>query len=194
MKKENKRLNEEQLKILSCALAVGVMILLLSGDYIITKFIKTEPNNNYVLNKKEDEQQKEETESTLNQNNNYDVSFLTPITIEEALTKIKAKERVIIFSGRSTCGPCQMFVPVLKKALEELSITDVYYFDRNKINNQTPGYEEFIKYNSILQERFGSTPFLMMFNNGSWQDYILGMMPEEETLKETIKNKINNLK
>lgn len=193
--KANGKLDEKSLTVLSCALAVAVMILLLSGDMIITQFIRVNPNQEYPeLQEKKEEKPQEEPVNNINneeKDNNYDVSFLNQTTIEKAIEKINSGDRVIIFSGRSTCPPCQSFVPILKETFEELNITNALYFDRNTIDEKTSGYTEFLKYSDILEEEFDSTPFLMIFQDGKWKDYIIGMAPSKEALKEELKQLLN---
>jgi len=52
------KMDKKTVQILACSLAVGVMILLLSGDMIISQIIKVNPNQDYQVeeeNKTNDE-------------------------------------------------------------------------------------------------------------------------------------------
>lgn len=178
-KEKNKKIDEKSLQTLSCAIAVAGMILLLSGDFLISRFIRINPNQIYI----------EPKETAIS---NYDISFLNPVSLTEASAKIKEGGRVIIFSGRSTCNPCQNFIPILKETLNELNITDALYLERNTILEQSEEYNEFIKYSPILKEEFSSTPFLMIFQNGKWDDYILGLPKSEGLLKDNLKKKLEH--
>lgn len=185
MKKAENKINEKSLQVLSCALAVAVMLLLLFGDMIISRFIPLNPNQNSVKEEKEDE-----TVTKVLESNDYDVSFMNEVSLNRALSDIQTGNLVFLFSGRSTCGPCRSFVPVLKEVYQDLNITSGLYLDRNSITSGTEGYDMFVSQSEILQSNFGSTPLFLLFKNGTFQDYILGMRGDSSELKNLLKEKI----
>jgi len=195
MKKEQKsngKLDEKSLQVLSCSLAVAVLLLLLSGDMIISQFLRVNPNQDYPLEEKQEESNSG-TEVFENDSHkeepsvSYDVSYMKESSISEILQKIASKETVFLFSGRSTCPPCRAFVPVLKKVSEKWQLDNLYYLDRSKIHSETEGYQEFLAYSHELQTSFTSTPYFMIFQNGVYQESVIGMYETNEAL-ETVLN------
>ena len=71
--KKNKKggMNEQSLQVLACAVAVAVMILLLSGDMLISQFITVNPNQDYSKEK----ENKDSSKDLDSIENNYDTSL-----------------------------------------------------------------------------------------------------------------------
>jgi len=181
--------SDKTLTVLSCSIAVAVMILLLSGDMIISKFIQVHPNQNVLeenQEKKQDvlEDEHDDTHPVIS-DSSYDVSFLKQTDLKDILNHIQNNETVFLFSGRSTCGPCRLFLPVLKEVFQEFETISGYYLNRNEVVESNE-YYEFIHLSNILEEKFGSTPFFMIFQNGELKDYIIGMNPSTGALKDEI--------
>ena len=171
------KMNEKSLQVLSCALAVVILIILMSGDMIITRFIKVKPNQDYPASKLP---QDKPTDLEQNEQDSVYVS----IDLSTLLSKIEAKEEVIVLSGRDGCGACQRFKPVLESVLKEQN-RKAYYLDRNE-NMKTDEYQKLIALDPFIELSFSSTPFLMLFQNGSYKNGICGMMEEENALKITL--------
>lgn len=201
--KKPAKIDEKTVRVLACAVAVAVMILLLSGDMFLSRLIHVNPNQEYKENDRDNKQsdvKQEESKQTVqsnidntaNPNVDYDVTFMNQISLKETYDKIMNQETVLVLSGRSTCGPCKRFVPVLKSVYSELHIKDGIYLDRNSIKSNTEGYQEFLDLSDTISENFGGTPFFMIFQDGKLKDYILGITSEEE-VKEDLIRKIQNV-
>lgn len=189
--KKNKKggMNEQSLQVLACAVAVAVMILLLSGDMLISQFITVNPNQDYSKEK----ENKDSSKDLDSIENNYDTSFLKEVSLEEIVEKIKEDSLVVVFSGKSTLSSCQRFLTVLTSSLKELNYDTALYLEQGKIDTNTNGYEEFLSISPTLEQEFLNPPLLMFFKNGVLVDYISGMT-NENTLQEMIKSKITILK
>lgn len=189
--KNTKGMPEKSLQVISCAMAVVVMILLMSGDMIMSKILRVNPNQNYPYEEQDEsskEEKKEEDSSTIqNVDLEYDVSFMKPTNLIELQEYIQKGELIYVFSGRRTCAPCRRFVPILKKVVEDLGITNIYYLNQSEINNMTDGYQNFQAYSNELQEKFGTTPYFMIFKDQKYLEGQIGMMKTDELLEDYLK-------
>lgn len=192
--KKNSNMNEQTLKVLAYSVAIAVMIVLLAGDMIVSGLMHGNSNQEGVEQREVDTKLKEDASiPSVSSGGDYDIQFMNQISLQETYEKIVNKETVFVLSGRSTCGPCKQFVPILKGVYSELNITDGIYFDQNLINSETTGYQEFISLSNTISENFGGTPFFMIFQDGKLVDSILGMNPTID-LKVELINKIQNVK
>lgn len=191
--KKNSNMNEQTLKVLAYSVAIAVMIVLLTGDMIVSGLMHVNSSQEESEQREADKKPKEE-ESTpsVSSNGDYDIQFMSQISLQETYEKIINKETIFVLSGRSTCGPCKQFVPILKDVYSELKITDGIYLNQNLINSDTEGYQEFVSLSNTISENFGGTPFFMIFQDGELVDSILGMNPAID-LKAELINKIQTV-
>ncbi|MCI8575492.1 MAG: thioredoxin family protein [Bacilli bacterium] len=199
--KNRKSMPEKSIQVISCALAVVVMILLMSGDMIMSKILRVNPNQDYPYdtnhsaNEKEDNvpSNKEDESSSVDItiDTDYDVSFMKSTNLMELQKLIQTGETIYVFSGRSTCPPCRRFVPILKKVVKEYQLENVYYLNQSLISETTEGYDTFIAYSTQLQEKFGTTPYFMVFKNQKYQTGQIGML-KEETLENYLRELFQN--
>lgn len=198
-----KQLDEKALRVLSCSVAVAVMILLLSGDMIISKFIRVNPNQEVMNEEKDDASnvdddfkehikeppvQKDILDEPIDPI--YDTSFLQKIDLSSLMTKIQNKEVIFLFSGRSTCGHCIDFLPILKDVFKILNVQTGFYIDRNSVLESDEVYDTFLKLSPVIENNFIGTPFFMIFKDGQFQDYIMGMPHDKNDLKNRLEDMI----
>lgn len=168
------KMNEKSVQVLGCALAVAILIVLMSGDMIITKFLKVKPNQEYPkVNQPEIPLPEEDLKE-----------YLLKTDLKTVMEKIEANEKVLVISANEECSPCQKFVPVLKSVVNEKKIK-TYYLERKEVVRDD-NYEKLIQMDPFIELSFGTTPFLMLFQDGSYKNGISGMMQDEETLKNAL--------
>lgn len=82
------------------------------------------------------------------------------------------KGKVLVDFWASWCGPCQMLTPTIKELAEEL---------KGKVKVAKVNIEE----NQDLASKFNvqSIPTVLIFENGSVVDTIMGLRPKQEYLK-----------
>lgn len=185
--KKAKPIPEKSLQVISCALAVVVMILLMSGDMIMSKILRVNPNQDYPYDVNKGSDEKVNSSVDIDVSLNYDVSFMKETNLVELRNLILTGNTIYVFSGRSTCPPCKKFVPVLKNVTQELQLTNVYYLNQSEIDEKTEGYQEFTKFSPLLQEEFGTTPFLMVFKDQKYQEGQIGTMGTDEVFTKYLK-------
>jgi predicted bacteriocin transport accessory protein len=185
--KKAKPIPEKSLQVISCALAVVVMILLMSGDMIMSKILRVNPNQDYPYDINKGSDEKVNSSVDIDVSLNYDVSFMKETNLVELRNLILTGNTIYVFSGRSTCPPCKKFVPVLKNVTQELQLTNVYYLNQSEIDEKTEGYQEFTKFSPLLQEEFGTTPFLMVFKDQKYQEGQIGTMGTDEVFTKYLK-------
>ena len=134
-----------------------------------------------------------ETESSAE----YDVSKFKEIKAQDLEKESKGKT-IIVYIGRSTCGYCVQFVPVLKEVQEKYSYT-TYYIDIAKILDYTKGGTLDDKANKIMQnfattddqkdvmKDWGATPMTLVIKNNKIVDSLVGAA-DSSTLETIVKN------
>ncbi len=147
MKKEN-ILN----KILICAY---IIIALLAINTIIL----------FASNVKITSDSKTNEETT--GNTEYDVSMFDSVDLEQTIKLFDSEETQIIYIGRSTCGYCVKFLPVLQKAQKEFGYK-TKYLDITTITTTEQQNALLAKDNdeSFLATNFGSTPMVILVKDG----------------------------
>ena len=113
---KNKDLIKKVLKIIGISLAALLVISAAIGASYIKKDISSD-------------------------NNTYDSVTLTEagfneITIGEYLELIKESSENVILVARPTCGYCEKFTPILKKASEDMNVK-INYIDTDKLTEET---------------------------------------------------------
>lgn len=115
-----------------------------------------------LLNLKGEKAVTDKTDNTATENTEYDVSSFEEVTIDGMLDKIKSSDIQVVYIGRSTCGYCVKFLPVLKQAQKAFGYKTLYV-DISKVD-QT-GYDKIIQLGDFFKE-FGSTPMVALFKDG----------------------------
>lgn len=119
----------------------------------------------------------EDVETT--ENTEYDVSDFTTKTTTELVESIAKGGTEIVYIGRSTCGYCVKFLPILKQAQEDLNYKTTYV---NLEEVTTDDQEKLVAYDSYISENFGYTPMVLVFKDGKYVDGWVGYA-ELETFK-----------
>lgn len=98
----------------------------------------------------------------------YDVSKFESITAGDFIDMFEADdETYFVYTGRSTCGYCVQFVPVLNQSIEEYDYT-VHYLDVSTVSDSD--YETIIGLDDELEENFGYTPMVFVVHDGEVVD------------------------
>lgn len=162
--KKEIELDEKQKQIIYCVILVFVLLLLFFGDQIALRFISKNPNpNNQVFGSGE-------------KNNNYQIEFLTELTVEELIKKIKNKEDFIVLSSRDSCETCKKYLPDLKEILKTNQIKG-YFVNRDLYKKEE--HKELEELDSKIASHFDYTPYLMWFHKGNLLDEIIGKEKKE---------------
>lgn len=183
--KKNNKMSKETIEVISCAIAVVTILLLLSGDMIMSKILRVNPNQDYPYEENNSSNTPSDPE-VLDKpeiDSSYDVSFMTKTNLVELNSLIQEGKTLFVFSGRSTCPPCKRFVPTLKKVATQLQKQNIYYLDQSEINPDSEGVDEFIMYSETLQSKFGTTPYFMVFKDKLYVTEQIGTMETEEKLE-----------
>ena len=125
----------------------------------------------------------------------YDVSEFKEIKAQDIKKESKGKN-ILIYVGRSTCGYCVQYVPVLKEVQSKHKYK-TYYIDIAKILNfesSTGGILD-DEANNIMQnldkefmkENWGATPLTLVVKDSKIVDSIVGYVPAE-SLETLVKN------
>lgn len=105
----------------------------------------------------------------------YDVSMFSSVTAETLKDETEKDELQIVYIGRSTCGFCIQFLPILQQAQKDydyktlyLDITTVTTTEQQDRILELDNEEEF------LDKNFGSTPMVLLMKNSEIIDTSLG--------------------
>lgn len=112
-------------------------------------------------------------ESDKTDNTEYDVSSFNAVTYDQLKTAIKSDKYTVVYIGRSSCGYCAKFLPMLKKGQEEYGFTTTYFDITQVINFSTKSISDQDAYDGIKAldtffEEFGATPMVAVFKDGKF--------------------------
>jgi len=107
----------------------------------------------------------------------YDVSDFNTLSVTDAVAQIEKGKTQVIYIGRSTCGYCVQFLPVLKEAQEKLGYTTTY-IDLEQVT--TDDQEKLVAYDDYISENFGYTPMVLVFKDGKYVDGWVGYAEYEQ--------------
>lgn len=146
MKQEPTKMNEKTVRVLSCAVAVGVMILLLSGDMIISQFIPYNPNQEYPY------------EEARNKNFSWE-----KISIKDALQKIETNFSVyLVFEEDEKSIQDAIFSFMQEKSLDYASFSCIL---TGEIDVQSAEYATLLNYSDEIAKHYTNVPFVLSFEN-----------------------------
>lgn len=103
-----------------------------------------------------------ETEET----GEYDVSMFEEQTTTEALESIANGDTKIVYIGRSTCGYCVKFLPVLQKAQKNLNYITTYIDLTKMTSEDQTNLLNLDNEEGYISENFGYTPMVLIFRDG----------------------------
>ena len=108
MEKKNSKAQDNYTEILTKIFYVLIAIAVLVAANLFVNIIK-----NGSTTKADDTEEESDTTSE------YDVSMFTEKTTTEAVESIKKGDTEVVYIGRSTCGYCVKFLPILQQAQKE---------------------------------------------------------------------------
>ena len=125
----------------------------------------------------------------------YDVSAFKEIKAQDIKKESKGKN-ILIYVGRSSCGYCVQYVPVLTQVQEKSKKYQTYYIDIAKIldfSSATGGILD-QEANNIMQQldkefmesNWGATPLTLVVKDSKLVDSIVGYV-DADTLEALIK-------
>jgi len=146
-------------KILTCSY---IIIVLLAVNTVISL------THSNISNESSDN-----TEQT-EENIEYDVSMFDTVNADKVVDLYKSKNTQVIYIGRSTCGYCVQFLPILQQAQKDYGYK-TKYLDITTVNEA--GQQAILaKDNSegFLANNFGSTPMVILVKDGKLVDGWVG--------------------
>lgn len=122
-------------------------------------------------------------------NSDYDVSKYKAINYSEFSKAKKAKGYQVIYIGRSSCGYCAKFIPIMNQVQSDYGFTHLYFditqlfdFSANKVTDEN-AYNELIKENDFYKENLLSTPMVVVYKDGKYVSGTVGYQPVETYAK-----------
>lgn len=127
----------------------------------------------------------------------YDVSEFDEIKSSD-LSKESKNKTIVVYIGRSSCGYCVQFVPILKSVQEKYNFTTKYIDIAKIIDYNSSSISDQDAYNLLtnmktnseqkgIMEQFGSTPMTLVIKNNTIVDSIVGAT-DESTLTKLIED------
>lgn len=127
----------------------------------------------------------------------YDVSEFDEIKASD-LSKESKNKTIVVYIGRSSCGYCVQFVPILKSVQEKYNFTTKYIDIAKIIDYNSSSISDQDAYNLLtnmktnseqkgIMEQFGSTPMTLVIKNNTIVDSIVGAT-DESTLTKLIED------
>ena len=157
-------------KILNCLYVIIVFLLINSILLIVS--IGTNQSNSPASSG--DEQQEELP---------YDVSQFKEMTTDETMEAIGSSETQVIYIGRSGCGFCRRFIPVLQEAQKAYGYQTIYV-DLDKVTSAD--VDKWVTLDEYVASSFGRTPFTILARDGQYVDGLLGYV-EYDTFSAFLK-------
>lgn len=119
----------------------------------------------------------------------YDVSKYTAIDYSGFTKAKKASGYQVIYIGRSSCGYCTKFIPVMNQVQNDYGFTHLYYditqlydFANNEVVDEK-AYNELIKENDFYKENLLSTPMVVVYKDGKYVSGTVGYQSVESYAK-----------
>lgn len=148
-------------KLLTCAY---IVIALLAVNTIISLTQSSVSSEN-----------SESTEQTGTEENiEYDVSMFDTVDSNKVVDLFDSEKTQVIYIGRSTCGYCVQFLPVLQKAQEDYDYT-TKYLDITTVT--TEGQSALLAKDNeekFLENNYGATPVVLLVKDGKLVDGWVG--------------------
>lgn len=131
-----------------------IVIAVISAANLFVNIIK----NGQVAETKEST----ETEET----GEYDVSMFNKKTTTETIESINKGNTEIIYIGRSTCGYCVKFLPILQEAQNKFGYTTTYIDLTEMTSDDQANLIALDNEEGYISENFGYTPMVLIFKDG----------------------------
>ena len=162
---------------------VIAILVIASIDCFINLISKVNFNNENTA--KTQETQTEET------TNDYDVSMMNSVTLNQLLKLFNDKETHVVYLGRANCSACVSFLPTLQKMQSKYNYT-TQYLDIRTVDTSSDDYATLLK--KLDKEKtitvngesktdkysafYGYTPMVFIIKNGKFADGIVGAYSE----------------
>ena len=147
---------EQQLKKLQVCAYIIIALLLINTIALFASL--KDPNTNT-------ETDTDETGTTYD----YDVSMFTTIDEDEFVDTYNGSELSVVYFGRSTCGYCVQFLPVLQQAQSDYGYKTLYV-DIEKVSDST----KITNLDSFFESYYGLTPTVVLVKDGKVIDSQVG--------------------
>ena len=158
-KVETKDYSEVLNKILICLYAL-IAILVINTTILLVKDGSTKTNI---------------TSDNSEENVDYDVSMFTSVTADTLGEAVSSDTAKIVYIGRSTCGYCVQFLPILQQAQTDYGY-ETLYLDITTVTT-TEQQDKILAFDNeeeFLKENFGGTPMVLLMKNGKIVDTWIG--------------------
>lgn len=146
-------------KILICLYAL-IAILVINTTILLVKDGSTKANA---------------TSNNTEENAEYDVSMFTSVTADTLGDAVSSDTAKIVYIGRSTCGYCVQFLPILQQAQTDYGY-ETLYLDITTVTT-TEQQDKILAFDNdeeFLKENFGGTPMVLLMKNGKLVDTWIG--------------------
>lgn len=132
----------------------------------------------------------------------YDVSKFNEISASD-IAKVSKDKTILLYIGRSTCGYCVQYVPILQEVQDKYGKYTTYYLDIAKIYDYSRGVKLDEDAESIMlnlktsdsqkgvMNNFGSTPMTLVIKNGKVVDSIIGYVDAGTLDSMVVENGLN---
>jgi len=148
---------EQQLKKLQICVYVIIAILLVNTIALFAAM--------------KDPSESLKSETNTGETSEYDVSMFETISADELVKAYNGEETKVVYFGRSTCGFCVQFLPVLQQAQKEYGYKTLYV-DIDSIDSN--GQTKIMELDSFFEENYGVTPITVLVRNGEIVDSKIG--------------------
>lgn len=173
--KNNTELNETLRKI-------TIALYIIIGVLVVNTLILVVCNNDKFTTSSNGSGSTNKTTTTAAGTTTYDVSSFKAITVDEFVNAYNGSDMQVVYFGRSTCGHCVTYVPVLKKVQQELGFTPLY-LDITTVDSTS--VEKLYALGDYFKENFGYTPMTVVVQNGQIVAEKIGAM-DYDTLKSLL--------
>ena len=157
--------------------ALVVIGVLLALNLCVNLIANTKSSNNEKTNQNETNNN---GETNLEE---YDVSDFETLTTSELDSKLKDGGTQVVYIGRSTCGYCVKFLPILKEAQKDLDYKTIYV---NLEEVSESDAKTLTGYDSYVEENLGYTPMVLVFRDGEFVKGTVGYT-DLDTFKSFLK-------
>lgn len=184
---EDRIINIEKKTNATLIIVVIIAILALINIFVLLN------NNNSGQTTSDDNTGNDQVQENLE----YDVSKFDEIEAKDLSSESKNKT-IVVYIGRSSCGYCVQFIPVLKAVQETYKYTTKYIdiakiidYNTNTISDKD-AYEKLTNMKTSdsqkdIMNQFGSTPMTLIIKNNKIVDSIVGAA-DENALATMVEN------
>lgn len=149
--------------VIAVIMLINVIVIAIGNNYKNT--------STYSGNSDSGSKDSGSTEGQEQQLPEYDVTAFTEVTVDEMFNKVSTSGYQVVYIGRSGCGYCRLFLDALKQAQTNFNYKTLY-IDLDKVT--TDGATKMRAISDEVSKNFGSTPMVIVYKDGKYQDMWLG--------------------